>query len=244
MNVVILAGGRGRRLGLLTQSAQKAVLCFNGNPLISHILDMILAEINIEQIFVLTGYRAGDIHQVFHARYLEEIRADKIRILDFPDVQGTLSRFTSAFPHLTLIESSGWCVCGIDSLVPRVVFQRFCSYVELHKGEIILSFSPRLEVAPTHKIGCLKAETLIAYILEQTHGSPQTDLLWGTDIGIRYFPNSELQKMKEKKFSNGLNIPSYIQELLTSGNAVRAFFFEENWKHFALLEDFYGTQVP
>ena len=243
MNVAILAGGRGRRLGLLTESTQKAVLCFNGNPLIFHVVDTALSEMFVGEIIVLTGYRSNDIHQVLHERYPGEIRTGKIGILDFPNVQGTLSRFTSSLPQLHA--SNGWCVCGIDSLVPQTVFHRFCSYVVSHKDEVILSFSPRLEVAPTHKIGCIQADNLIMLTShEMAVAPPQLDSLWGTDVGIRFFPIQELQRMSEKEFPNGTNIPFYIQELLASRKTVRAFFFEENWKHFASIEDFYGFHVP
>ncbi len=241
MNAAILAGGRGRRLGLLTESAQKAVLYFDGNPLIAHILDTVLNETAVGEIVVLTGYRRNDIHEVLHERYLKEIETGKIRILDFPDVQGTLSRFTSALPHLNLNVPNGWCVCGIDSLVSQTVFHRFCSYTALHQDEVILSFSPRLGVATTHKVGCLKSDNLVELASHEKAGESAQDFLWGTDVGIRYFPISELQKMKERKFANGLNIPVYIQELLVSGKTVRAFLFEEGWKHFALLGDFYGS---
>lgn len=134
MNVAILAGGRGRRLGLLTQSTQKAVLCFNGNPLISHVLKTVLQEPMVEDVVVLTGYRGNDVHKTVNMYHSDEMKTSRIRILDFPDIRGTLSRFASALPYLSV--TTGWCICGIDSLVPHTVFQRFCSFVALRREEI------------------------------------------------------------------------------------------------------------
>ena len=230
-------------MGLLTESAQKAVLCFNGNPLISHVLDTVLREPTIGEVVVLTGCRGNDIHQILRERYPNEMRTGTIRILDFPNIQGTLSRLTSALPQFNA--SSGWCVCGIDSLVPQTVFHRFCAFVAQHKEEIILSFSPRLEIAPTHKVGCIQGNHLTALALHSRTGeSRESNRLWCTDVGIRYFPPPELRGMRQREFPNGTNIPSYIIELLDSGKIIRAFLFEENWRHFASLGDFYGSEVP
>lgn len=70
------------------------------------------------------------------------------------------------------------------------------------------------------------------------------DCLWCTDVGIRYFPLCELQQMRGREFPNGTNFPVYITELLALGKIVRAFPFEENWKHFASLQDFYSSGAP
>ena len=66
MNAVILAGGRGRRLGALTEKRQKATLIFNNEPLIIHILSSLLSSKRVERIMVLTGYRSEDIHKVLY----------------------------------------------------------------------------------------------------------------------------------------------------------------------------------
>ena len=52
---VILAGGRGTRLGKLTRSLPKPLVEVAGTPFLSHLLDLIRGE-GIEEVLVLTGY--------------------------------------------------------------------------------------------------------------------------------------------------------------------------------------------
>ena len=51
MKAVVLAAGRGRRLGPLTQTAPKPMLPIGGRPLIGHVLDL-LAKSGVEEAFI------------------------------------------------------------------------------------------------------------------------------------------------------------------------------------------------
>lgn len=242
MDVIILAGGRGRRLGLLTTSQQKATLCFDGNPLVTHIVNEMLQEEDISKIIILTGYRGDDVHKVLRLNYDQYIQSGKIAILDFPTVQGTLSRLCSGLSALP--PKDGCCVCGVDSLVPQGVLHEFLLFIHARSDDTALLLSPRIEVAPTHTLGCVQDARLIGYKPATTieRGNVITqDFRWCTDIGIRYFPQRHLQHLIHNKRANNLFIPLFIQELLKSGTTVRGFLFEENWKHFAVVEDFYGS---
>lgn len=187
MNAIVLAGGRGRRLGLLTESTQKAALCFNGNPLISHIIDSLQNEQVIERVSVLTGYRGNDIHDVLNSSYREEVGTGKIQVIDLPQINGTLSRLAEALKCFNLV--TGCYVCGIDSLVPQHVFHNFCTFVGEHSEDVVLLFSPRLEVAPTHKIGCLQKDRLVDYprLVEIDGKISEPDFLWYTDVEYDIF---------------------------------------------------------
>ncbi|MEP6871732.1 MAG: sugar phosphate nucleotidyltransferase, partial [Anaerolineaceae bacterium] len=56
---VLLAAGRGSRLGVLTETQPKPLLVVAGRPIIVHILDG-LRRAGIEEITVITGY-LGDV---------------------------------------------------------------------------------------------------------------------------------------------------------------------------------------
>src|SRR5262245_19725985 len=55
---ILLAAGRGTRLGALTQSQPKPLLEIAGKPLIAHIVDG-LATANLRDIAIVTGYLAA-----------------------------------------------------------------------------------------------------------------------------------------------------------------------------------------
>ena len=63
---VILAAGRGTRLGTLTQARPKPLLTVGGRPLIGHIADAIAAT-GIRSLVVITGYLAETVEEYLAA---------------------------------------------------------------------------------------------------------------------------------------------------------------------------------
>jgi len=57
LKAVILAAGRGTRMGSLTQELPKPMLCVEGRPILEHILDGLLGA-GIREVCVVTGWRA------------------------------------------------------------------------------------------------------------------------------------------------------------------------------------------
>ena len=57
---VILAGGRGSRLGSITKQIPKPLLPINGSPFLGHLLEQ-LADQGCKQVLVLVGYLADQI---------------------------------------------------------------------------------------------------------------------------------------------------------------------------------------
>lgn len=64
MKAVILAAGKGTRMGDLTNEIPKPMLKVHGRPILEHILEGILAA-GIQDLFVVTGFRAEVIEKHF-----------------------------------------------------------------------------------------------------------------------------------------------------------------------------------
>ena len=60
---VILAAGRGTRMGELTREIPKPLIPLNGRPMLLHILDRIAAA-GVEEVLLVTGYLAEQIEEV------------------------------------------------------------------------------------------------------------------------------------------------------------------------------------
>lgn len=60
MKALILAAGRGKRLGELTQTKNKCLLEVNGRPLIASSLDY-ASQLDISEIIIIVGYQAEKI---------------------------------------------------------------------------------------------------------------------------------------------------------------------------------------
>ena len=62
MKALLLAGGRGKRIGSLSESKNKCMIEINGKPIIEHNLDQISECKNyFSEIIIVVGYRAEDI---------------------------------------------------------------------------------------------------------------------------------------------------------------------------------------
>lgn len=66
---VILAAGRGTRMGSITQQVPKPMLPIHGKPMLEHILERLTAA-GIEQFFIVVGYRGELIEEHFRGRQL------------------------------------------------------------------------------------------------------------------------------------------------------------------------------
>ncbi|MBI2993836.1 MAG: nucleotidyltransferase family protein [Gammaproteobacteria bacterium] len=68
MQAVILAGGRGTRLGTLTEAMPKPMLPVNGRPFLSYLLDALVGQ-EISRIILSVSYRHELIRSHFGGRY-------------------------------------------------------------------------------------------------------------------------------------------------------------------------------
>jgi dTDP-glucose pyrophosphorylase len=75
MKALILAGGRGKRLGTITESTNKCLLEINGKPVIEYNLDRAADIDDIDEIVIVVGHRAEDIIN----RYGTSYRGKKIK---------------------------------------------------------------------------------------------------------------------------------------------------------------------
>lgn len=239
MQAIVLAGGRGKRMGILTQNTQKAALYLGDNPLIIHILNGLLREPSVSNIVILTGYRGEDIRRVINNTHRKLLHDGTLTILDFPQTRGTLSRLIASLPCLKI--EQGCYVCGIDSLIPTTAFRRFCSYVDVYKNDVVLALSPRISIATTHKLACVIKDEIMSYVSLEQSSEASHEAQWCTDVGIRYLPHDIMMMLNGRDSTQERYIPSFIQELLSADKTVRGFVFEEDWKHFANINDLYSN---
>jgi len=68
MKALVLAGGRGKRLGEITQSKNKCMLEINGKPLITFSLDC-ASRVNVSGIVIVVGYQAEEIMNMIGNEY-------------------------------------------------------------------------------------------------------------------------------------------------------------------------------
>lgn len=198
-------------------------------------LNQLLQQSLVTDITILTGYRGADVHLTVRKFYGKSIMKSRLYFLDFPETTGTLSRLASALSYLET--EYGYCVCGIDSLISVVAFEQFCSYVNTHQDDAILTLSPRIDVAFTHKLARINGDEIKCYVARGYLNERSLELQWFTDVGIRYFPADIMSMLEDIESTQTQYIPSFIQGLLSVGIIVKGFVFEDKWSHFVTPED-------
>ncbi|MBI3694460.1 MAG: NTP transferase domain-containing protein [Acidobacteria bacterium] len=75
---VILAAGRGTRMQGLTEEVPKPMLLIRGRPLLGHLVEN-LRTAGLDQILVVTGYRAGQVEAYFAGQAGVVFRRQEVR---------------------------------------------------------------------------------------------------------------------------------------------------------------------
>ena len=69
MKALILAGGRGKRLGELTDSKNKCMLEFGGRPALEHNIERAASIDEINEIIIVVGFKADEIINKYGTSY-------------------------------------------------------------------------------------------------------------------------------------------------------------------------------
>ena len=83
MKALILAGGRGKRLGKVCQDQNKCMIEIEGKPLIGYSLDCAVLT-NVSEIIIVVGYRAEEIINTFGNSYKKKL----IKYITQPNQKG------------------------------------------------------------------------------------------------------------------------------------------------------------
>ena len=75
---VILAAGRGTRMQALTRAVPKPMLEIRGRPILGHLVDN-LRQAGIQEILIVTGYRAEQVESYFAAQAGVVFRRQEVR---------------------------------------------------------------------------------------------------------------------------------------------------------------------
>jgi D,D-heptose 1,7-bisphosphate phosphatase len=72
LDLVILAGGQGKRLGVITKKTPKPLLKINGIPFLRHIINY-YSQFSFQNIYILAGYKGIQLKDLFHNKKINLI---------------------------------------------------------------------------------------------------------------------------------------------------------------------------
>ncbi|MBI2083549.1 MAG: NTP transferase domain-containing protein [Deltaproteobacteria bacterium] len=115
MKAVILAAGRGGRLGTLTRQIPKAVVPFLDQPLFYRILDL-CDEAAFDEVIVVGGYGFHLVEAALKGRHRS------YRLLHNRQFRvGSILTLLTSFPYL----DDGFLLANVDHIYPRRLFRGF-----------------------------------------------------------------------------------------------------------------------
>jgi NDP-sugar pyrophosphorylase family protein len=117
---IILAGGRGTRLGALTEQTPKPLLMVRGRPFLFHVLDYLLGQ-GIRRVVLATGYLAGEFEKVLGPQY-RGLQLTYSRETEPLGTGGAIVAALGPLPDRTILVLNGdtFFPAPVDLLVPVI----------------------------------------------------------------------------------------------------------------------------
>lgn len=134
MQVVVLAGGLGLRLGTLTTEQPKIMVGVNGQPFIQHQLDWLVNQGATEVLFAV-GFK-GEVVQEWIKKNASSFNCKISTFLDKPPALGTLGSLIQLAKH-NLLKDTFLVTYG--DTIPRISLQKVYQAMISLESEILLT---------------------------------------------------------------------------------------------------------
>ena len=229
---VLLAAGRGKRLGDLTAKTPKPLLDIAGAPLISHIIDA-LAGAGLAHFIVVTGYLFEQI-EGWAKIYERENPEIKITTVRQPELDGTGGAMLAARSHLARQPRFvfGWG----DILMDRANYPRFIHHARSDEYDLMLAVNRVKD--PFRGAAVYVSPHMVVERLDEkpAPGTAKTEwnnagLFATSQIIFDYLARLEPSPRGE------LEIPGAISRMIADGRVVRAVDIRGFWSDVGTPED-------
>jgi len=229
---ILLAAGRGKRLGDLTAHRPKPMLEIAGAPIIAHVLEG-LAQGGIEQAIVVTGYLGEQIED-FCRRF--ESRGDHLAITTVrqPTLNGTGGAMIAAMP---LIGADPRFVFGWgDVLMDHEFYQRFMMQANASGYDLLLAVNRTRDPSAGAAVYVDAAMRVERIVEKPQPGASTTN--WN-NAGLFASTTALLDYVARLKPSprGELELPAAIAAMIEDGRIVRAAELRGFWSDIGTPED-------
>jgi NDP-sugar pyrophosphorylase family protein len=230
--VVLLAAGRGKRLGALTADTPKPILDIAGSPLISHIVDA-LAAAGLSDFIVVTGYLSEQIEGWAKICERENPRV-KITTVRQPELNGTGGAMLAAKPYLAGQPRFifGWG----DILMDRANYPRFVHRARNDEYDLMLAVNRVKDPFRGAAVYVTPHMTVERLDEKPAPGSAKTEwnnagLFAAGQILFNYLAPLTPSIRGE------LELPAAIAQMIADGRVVRAVDMRGFWSDVGAAED-------
>ena len=229
---VLLAAGRGKRLGALTAETPKTLLDVAGSPLITHIADA-LAGAGLTHFIVVVGYLSEQI-EGWAKTYARENPGIEIITVRQPQLNGTGGAMLAASAHLAGLPRFvfGWA----DILMDRANYPRFVHHARIDEYDLMLAVNRVKDPFRGAAVYVTRHMTVERLDEKPAPGTARTEWnnagLFATGrIIFDYLARLEPSVRGE------LEIPGAIAQMIADGRVVRAVDMRGFWSDVGTPED-------
>jgi dTDP-glucose pyrophosphorylase len=206
---VIMAGGRGSRLGDLTTRCPKPMLPLGGKPMLEHII-CDLADHGIERFLVSVNYLASKITDYFGDGSRFGVSIDYLREIEPLGTAGSLALIPKSITD-DFIVTNGDVLTSVDYAALR------CSHIKSRASVTVCSTSYQVEIP----FGVLD---LSGRGVQAIHEKPT--LQYQVSAGIYFISNKIIGGLSTVR---RFDMPELISSALASGYGVECFPIIETW---------------
>ena len=229
---VLLAAGRGKRLGALTDDTPKPLLDIAGAPLISHIVDA-LGSAGLTHFIVLTGYLSEQI-EGWAKTYLQENAGIKITTVRQPELNGTGGAMLVAKARLSGQTRFvfGWG----DILMDRANYPRFIHHARNDEYDLMLAVNRVKD--PFRGAAVYVTPHMIVERLDEKPAPGTAKTEWN-NAGLFASGQILFEYLERLKPSvrGELELPGAIAQMIGDGRVVRAVDMRGFWSDVGTPED-------
>lgn len=229
---VLLAAGRGKRLGPLTANTPKVMLDIAGAPVLAHVADVLVGA-GLTNFIVVTGYLSNQIEQWAKTWQLQN-PGIKITTVRQPELNGTGGAMLAARPHLAGHARFvfGWG----DILMDRANYPRFIHHARNDEYDLMLAVN-RVKDPFRGAAVYLSANMIVERLDEKpTPGTAKTEWNNAGLFATGQLIFDYLARLKPSQRGE-LEAPGAIAQMIADGRVVRAVDMRGFWSDVGTPED-------
>jgi NDP-sugar pyrophosphorylase family protein len=229
---VLLAAGRGKRLGDLIAHTPKPLLDIAGSPLISHIVDAFVGA-GLANFIVVTGYLSSQIEQ-WAKTYSRRNPGIKITTVRQPELNGTGGALLAAKEHLA--GEPRFVVGWGDILMDRANYPRFIHHARVDEYDLLLAVNRVKD--PFRGAAVYLTKNMLVERLDEKPEAGTAKTEWNNAglfaTGPMIFDYlAKLEASPRGEFE----LPTAIAQMIADGRVVRAVDMRGFWSDVGTPED-------
>lgn len=230
--VIILAGGRGKRMGDHTVDRQKCVLPIDNEPVLSHVITHLTEAFGALNLLLAVAYRAGDVKDVVEKRTGRSIKATYIPHTVGAESGGALASMEHLMkPGETILSIPG------DVIVTPRTYQKSVERHDASNTEITVVPSVYVDEVDTHALVKVHPHTQLVQEFNFPVNKSNDSTGYFRDMGIEVFRKPFMDVMRSiSPDLFGIAVSVFTRELAKQERA-GAYVSPDPWLHVGYPED-------